>query len=87
MITIPAVVTTDDTSHLTADSTLTVDGVTIPIPARVPNPLGGDGTTPLAPHRILAALTELGYRPATRTWRHEDALRGTSGLAFLVTPL
>jgi hypothetical protein len=53
-----ATITTDPDGRLTADSTCTIEGQTIPVPDRAPD--GGR----LAPKRITAAIHELGYTTA-----------------------
>lgn len=50
-----ATITTDAEGRLTAGSTCTIDGRTIPVPDR--------GVTRAGPHRIWAAITSLGYVP------------------------
>lgn len=79
-----AIVTTDGPGRLSAESTLTVDGRTIPIPERVPNPIDPRAMTPLGPLRIVVALAELGYVPV-EGWR-QGALRGDTAMALLVNP-
>mgnify|MGYP001405671152 CR=1 FL=1 len=51
-----ATVTTDARGSLTDDSTLTIGDATVPVPART------DTLGRLAPARIVAAITGLGYR-------------------------
>ena len=55
-MTTTAIVTTTN-GRLTADSTLTIDGVVYPIPERAM--VGGV----FAPRRIIEALRDAGYRP------------------------
>lgn len=51
----------DEPNRLTADSTITIEGVTFPIPER--GHYGPDRTpSRAAPHRISAALEQAGYR-------------------------
>jgi len=53
-----------DGNRLTNDSTVTIEGVTYPIPPRVP--LHGGGTSRIAPMRIGHTIHEAGYRQAPR---------------------
>lgn len=84
MLTTTATVTTNGPGRLAPHSTLTVGGVTIPIPERIPNPVG-DGTSTVAIWRIAAALKELGYKLAPGF--RDQMLTGDRGMSFLVTPL
>lgn len=59
--------TTDLHGRLTDESTITVDGRTYPVPARVDSLAGR-----LAPARIVQALRDAGWKPATNYYNDLD---------------
>jgi hypothetical protein len=69
---VTAYVQADPSGRLTADSTLTVEGATYPIPKR--GWYGSDRSpSRAAPHRISAALDAAGYEPGYLDVSEPDA--------------
>lgn len=62
-----ATITTDRDGRLTDESTLTVNGVTMPVPSHTSN------AGRLAAARILKALADAGYRPANGYYTDLDS--------------
>jgi hypothetical protein len=76
-----ASITTDTGGRLTDDSTLCVDGQTTPVPTRAE--VGGR----FAPRRIVEALAERGYQPATNYYADLQPHDADGYLNIAIVPL